>query len=135
MTSKTYHGSCHCGAVKFAAEADLAMGGGKCNCSYCAKTRAWNFTLKPAQFRLAAGEAALGDYTFGSGQAHHAFCKQCGVRVFTRGHNAEIGGAFVAINLACLDDVSEAELAAMPVRYANGRDDDWFHEPAVTSHL
>jgi hypothetical protein len=47
----------------------------------------------------------------------------------------EIGGDFVSINIACLDNLSDPELAALPVRYANGRDDDWMHAPAETGHL
>lgn len=44
---KTYHGSCHCGAVKFEADLDLTQSSYRCNCSICRRTRFWPAVARP----------------------------------------------------------------------------------------
>src|SRR4029453_9445293 len=132
---KTYHGSCHCGWLRFEADIDLEAGTGRCNCSMCAKQRAWNAVIKPQDFRLISGADNLSDYQFGSKQGHHRFCKTCGIAASGEGYVEQIGGAFVSINVACLDDITPEELAKVPVQYTDGRHDNWFNPPKVTSYF
>ena len=132
---KTYTGSCHCGAVQFEADIDLSAGTNKCNCSICTKTRNWNAIIKPDVFRLKAGEDALSDYQFGSKSMHHLFCRHCGVRSFARGYAEVIGGDYIGIQLAALDNVDPQELISAPIRYADGRNNHWEVAPHEIRHL
>lgn len=132
---KTYHGSCHCGAITYEADIDLSQGTNKCNCSICAKTRNWCAIIKPEEFRLLSGQDSLGDYQFNTQSNHHYFCKRCGVRPFGRGNVKEIGGEYVSIMLSTLDNASPEELVEPPIKYANGRDNSWWTEPEEIRHL
>ncbi len=132
---RTYHGSCHCGKVRFEADIDFDAGSGRCNCTICTKRRNWEAIIRPADFRLRSGEADLADYQFGSLSSHHRFCRTCGVAPFGDGYIEAIGGAYVAINLGALDDASPEALAEIPVRYMDGRNDSWWNTPAETRHL
>lgn len=132
---KTYHGSCHCGAVRFECDLDLGQGTSKCNCSVCAKGRFWKAIVLADSFRLTQGAEALADYQFGGHVIHHQFCRMCGIKPFGRANVKELGGEFHAVNLGCLDDATPAELAAAPVHYEDGRNDRWDSTPAETGHL
>jgi hypothetical protein len=131
---KTYQGSCHCGAVKYEAELDLEAGSGRCNCSICGKARAWGIVIKPDKFKLQTAADALADYNPRGGPGHYRFCKVCGIRTHGDGDIPEIGGAFVSINVATLD-VPHDVLAAIPVKYSDGKNDNWWNEPQIKSHL
>jgi hypothetical protein len=135
MSTQKVQGSCHCGAIRFRAELDLAEGTGKCNCSMCTKSRWWGVIVKPSAFELLSGDDHLSDYQFGGKSMHHFFCKRCGVRPFGKGHVDVLGGDFYAVNVACLDDIAPEELASLTVRYADGRNNAWHNPPKVTGHL
>jgi len=82
MTTKTLHGSCHCGAVRFETDIDLGNGSNKCNCSYCTKARAWFAFVPGTAFRLQSGAEALSEYRWtppGKPEPFltYAFCKTC----------------------------------------------------------
>ena len=131
---KTYHGSCHCGAVRFEAELDLALGTLRCNCSICRKARFWPALVKPDKFRLTDGAKDLVKYQFGARRDEHFVCRQCGIRPFGTGQSPR-WGPFYAVSVTCLDDASDAELAAAPITYLDGRGDNWKAPPTVTCYL
>jgi hypothetical protein len=126
---KTYQGSCHCGAVRFEADLDLAQGTFRCNCSICFKTRAWLAGVAKSDFRLLSGAESLSDYQFGRKVLHHRFCTNCGVRPFSQ------AGEQLAVRVTCLDGVDAQELIDAPVKYFNMRHDDMKSPPAETRHL
>jgi hypothetical protein len=118
---QTYRGSCHCGAVRFEVQLDLAEPTFRCNCSICRRTRFWAAVAKQEDFRLLEGEAELHKYRFHTGNNHHFFCRHCGVRPFGVGNDTPIG-PMVGVNVGCLDLDDEA-MAAIPVRRIDGRHD------------
>jgi len=136
MAVKTYKGSCHCGKVQFEADIDLSQGNGKCNCTYCTKTRNWGTFIKPEALRVLSGEDNLTSYkAHEQTPAAHTFCKFCGVRTFERGHLEQLGGDYVCIQLSSLDDASIDELMSGPTRYSDGRNNNWMNPPTDTRNL
>ena len=131
---KTYRGSCHCGAVRFEADLDLAESTYRCNCSICRRTRFWAAVAREDGFRLLAGEGELTKYLFHTKKNEHWFCRHCGVRAFGVGTETPIG-RMVGVNVGCLEDVSEDELSRVPITRVDGREDQWQSTPAFFAHL
>ena len=79
MTMKCYRGSCHCGAITYEADIDLAQGTAKCNCTFCMKARSWKAFVKPTAFRLLSdGDIAVGYHSHPQA-SRKFFCRQCGI--------------------------------------------------------
>lgn len=136
MTTKTFHGSCHCGAVKFEAELDLANGTHKCNCSNCTKARSWFAPAPVEKVKLLQGAENQTEYTWippgkPASYLRFRFCKTCGVRTF----GVSVDDKFAFVNVAALDDVDREELAAAPQKIADGRHDKFNVPPADTRLL
>lgn len=99
--SKTYHGQCHCGAVRYSATTDLSSVS-DCNCSRCRRL-GWVMQSLPADdFTLESGEDNLAVYHFSTETIDHLFCKTCGIESFARGSDGK-GRELVMINVACLE--------------------------------
>lgn len=130
---QTYRGSCHCGAVRFEVELDLAQPTYRCNCSICRRTRFWPAVARPEGFRLLAGQDALTEYRFHTRKNQHFFCRHCGVRPFGIGNDTPVG-TMIGVNVGCLEGLSEAQLAALTVVYVDGLHDR-FEPPPDTTHL
>jgi hypothetical protein len=131
---KTYHGSCHCGAVKYEADIDLSRGTGRCNCTYCMKARAWGVMIKPAAFRLASGSEGVAYHKHPQAPVKY-HCATCGVITHARGNADYAGGPFVQVCVATLDDATPDELLSGPIRYSNGLHNDWMKPPSDIRHL
>lgn len=123
MSLKTHTGSCHCGNLKFEVDLDLDQGVSRCNCTICAKINSTGTSVKPAAFRLLTDRAKLARYAFTpESPADRTFCPTCGIHAFGEGDIPELGGAFVSVNVNCLEGV---ELADLKITYWDGRHDAW----------
>ncbi len=95
-----YHGSCHCGAVRFEVDTVITRVL-RCNCSICRKKGVLHHRVAPDALRLIQGEDALTVYRFGTGLAKHTFCRVCGIHPFSRPRAAP---ELYTVNVNVLDD-------------------------------
>ena len=129
----TYRGSCHCGAVRFEADLDLAQPTYRCNCSICRRTRFWAAVAREDNFRLLDGQDQLVKYLFNTRRNEHWFCRRCGVRAFGVGTDTPIG-RMVGVNVGCLEGVSEEALSRIPIVHVDGMNDRQDAPPFI-AHL
>jgi len=109
-TSKTYTGSCHCGANKFTVpisppldtkEAKIMA----CNCSICARNSYLFTFVAEKDLDWSAGSLDnMTKYTFNKKYFVHYFCATCGTSVCV---NAE---GKVGLNVRVLEDVDVGQL-------------------------
>ena len=93
-------GGCHCGAVRFEAQAEAEPEVLDCNCSICSKTGYVHLFIPHERFTLLTDAAALISYRFGTGSAEHLFCSKCGIKSF---YQPRSHPECWSVNLRCLD--------------------------------
>jgi hypothetical protein len=116
MSVGHHTGSCHCGAVGFEADVDIAQPT-VCNCSRCRRLGSRLAFAPRASFRLVRGEDSLTEYLFNKHVIRHQFCRTCGIECFAYAAMPD-GTPMVAINVNCLDGVDPL---ALPTRFFDGR--------------
>lgn len=99
-----FEGSCHCGTVAFAVEADPPASAISCNCSHCRRKGFLLAFIPAGQFRLLRGEDSLTDYHFYKHAITHRFCRVCGAQPFAEGKMPD-GSPMRAVNLRCVETI------------------------------
>ena len=103
----TWHGACHCGAVRFSVEVQPPVTVQRCSCSICSRTGFVHLIVPASRFTLEQGADSLTEYTFNTGVARHRFCSRCGVKSFYVPRSKPDG---YSVNVNCLDDAPRAAL-------------------------
>jgi hypothetical protein len=112
----THRGGCHCGRVRFEAEAPAKIEVADCNCSVCSKAGYLHLIVPAERFKLLSGRDSLTTYTFNTGAAKHYFCSVCGVKSFYVPRSHPDG---ISVNARCLDLGTVESMSVSPF---NGRE-------------
>jgi len=108
-----YAGSCHCGAVTFAIDAEIVELT-TCDCSLCVKKNALMTKVHESALTILSGADVLGLYEWNTRRAKHYFCSRCGIYTF---HRKRAAPDHYGVNVFCLDGFDRA---AIPVRATEG---------------
>lgn len=121
-----YQGRCHCGAIRFEAEAANDLVVQDCNCSICSKAGFLHLIVPKSKFRLLSGADSITAYTFNTGIARHTFCKICGIKPFYTPRSNPDG---IDINVRCL----ETKPRSITIEPFDGQ--NWEQNAASLKHL
>lgn len=113
----TYHGSCHCGAVKIEVEGEFTEGL-ECNCSHCSKKGFLLAFVPRSTVSVLSGRDKQTEYRFNQEKIAHLFCSTCGIQVYAESEGPD-GQPMSAINLRALDDF---DTAGLEIKKFNGKD-------------
>jgi hypothetical protein len=132
MAEQHYEGGCHCGAVRYEVDLDLAKGSIRCNCSLCSKSRAWFAFTTADKFDLKSGEGDLIRYRWTppnrpEPNLTYYICSTCGVRTHAEGMDPK-GHHTVAVQLATLEG-ADPDVLAKGIQYVDGRHDRFDRQP------
>lgn len=122
-----HKGGCHCGRVRFEAQAPARVDATECNCSICRKSGFLHMFVSRENFRLVTGEDVLTTYTFNTGVAQHYFCSICGVKSFYVPRSHPEG---FSVNVNCID---EGTVKSLDVKPFDGR--NWEQNVAGLSRI
>ena len=105
-----HRGGCHCGLVRFEAQAPSDVVAWDCNCSNCRMRRNVHVVVPENKLRIVeptdtcthrgGGAPALAEYRYGTGHARHLFCARCGISPFYRPRSNPDGWG---VTLQCVD--------------------------------
>lgn len=110
VSTRSYHGRCHCGALRFEVTSEPITAGVRCNCSICVRKGSVMSVpyFAPDAFVRLDGVAGLTRYQWGDRDVTHFFCPTCGVYPF---HEATAVPGHYRLNLGCVDDIDPLALA------------------------
>ena len=108
-----YSGSCHCGAVTFRIDAEIAELT-TCDCSLCTRKNALMAKVHESGLEILSGKDVLSLYQWNTRRAEHYFCSRCGIYTF---HRKRSEPDHYGLNVFCLENFDPA---SVPVRATEG---------------
>ncbi|KAJ7130921.1 glutathione-dependent formaldehyde-activating enzyme [Mycena filopes] len=123
-----YHGSCHCGAVRYALlSSEKITTGLACNCSHCSRDGSVWVYPETTSVTFAGKDEAATEYQFGAKTAFHGFCKICGVPLYGRvvGLSPEYDSK-TSLNLRTMNGL---DLNAVEITVADGKSYPGVYDP------